>query len=167
VAMLHLIEGPVGAGKSTYAGKLALSEGAVHLNLDEWMVNLFSADRPAEGFITWYGERKDRCIEQIWRVTERLLEADISTVLELGLVQRAARDHFYGRVDAAGYALKIHVLDAGVETRHRRVRARNETGSGTFRMVVSDEIFELANRAWEAPDAGEQGARDIVWLHTD
>jgi predicted kinase len=167
MTVLHLIEGPVGAGKSTYAGKLALSEGAVHLNLDEWMVNLFSADRPAEGFMTWYAERKDRCIEQIWRVAERLLEADISAVLELGLVQRAARDHFYGRVDAAGHTLKVHVLDADVETRRQRVRLRNETGSGTYRMVVPDEIFELANRAWEAPDAAECEARDIHRVLTD
>ena len=167
MATLHLIEGPVGAGKSTYAGRLALAERAVHLNLDEWMVNLFSPDRPAEGFMAWYAERKERCIEQIWRETERLLDAGITTVLELGLVQRAARDHFYGRVDAAGYPLKVHVIDADEETRRQRVRARNESGSGTFRMVVSDEIFELANRAWEAPDAAECEARDIECVRTD
>ena len=167
MAILHLIEGPVGAGKSTYAGRLALTEGGVHLNLDEWMVTLFSPDRPAEGFMAWYAERKERCIEQIWRVTERLMDSDIPTILELGLVQRAARAHFYERVDAAGYALKVHLLEAPVETRRQRVVRRNETGSGTFRMVVSDEIFELANRAWEAPDAAECEARDIECVRTD
>jgi len=161
MAILYLIEGPVGAGKSTYAGRLALSEGAVHLNLDEWMVNLFSRDRPAEGFMEWYAERKHRCIDQIWRVTERLLEAGTSTVLELGLVQRVARAHFYERVDVAGCALEVHALEAPLAIRRQRVRARNETGSGTYRMVVSDEIFELANRAWEPPDDAEREARQI------
>ncbi len=167
MATLHLIEGPVGAGKSTYAGRLALAEGAVHLNLDEWMVHLFSPDRPADGFMPWYGERKDRCIDQIWRITERLMDADITTVLELGLVQRAAREHIYARADAAGYVLQVHVLDTPRETRRQRVRARNETGSGTFRMVVSDEIFELADGAWEAPDEWECQARGIKLVHSD
>lgn len=31
---ITLIEGPVGAGKSTYAAKLALDQTAVHLDLD-------------------------------------------------------------------------------------------------------------------------------------
>ena len=167
MATIHLIEGPVGAGKSTYAGRLALAEGAVHLNLDEWMVNLFSPDRPAEGFMAWYAERKERCIEQIWHVTTRLLDARVDVVLELGLVQRAAREHFYGRVEAAGYALTVRVLDADVETRRQRVRSRNESGSGTFRMVVSDEIFTLANGAWEAPDETEGATRQIEWVRTD
>ncbi|MGE0623856.1 MAG: AAA family ATPase [Pseudomonadales bacterium] len=167
MAMLYLIEGPVGAGKSTHAGRLALAERAVHLNLDEWMVNLFSPDRPSDGFMAWYGERKDRCIEQIWRLTERLMEADVTTVLELGLVQRAAREHFYGRVDAAGFPLSVHVLEAGLETRRQRVRSRNESGNGTFRMVVSDEVFELANGAWEPPDDAECEARGIEWVRTD
>lgn len=166
MAILHLIEGPVGAGKSTYAGRLALAEGGVHLNLDEWMVNLFSPDRPAEGFMAWYAARKERCIEQIWHVTERLMEADIPAILELGLVQQAARAHFYARVDAAGYALKVHLLEASVETRRQRVRKRNESGSGTFRMVVSDEIFELANGAWEPPDDVEHTVRGIERVRT-
>jgi predicted kinase len=65
MASIHLIEGPVGAGKSTFAGRLALTHNAVHLNLDEWMVRLFQADRPEADFMEWYLERKQRCIEAL------------------------------------------------------------------------------------------------------
>ena len=46
MARVHLIVGPVGAGKSTLAGQLGREHGAVRLILDEWMAALFSADRP-------------------------------------------------------------------------------------------------------------------------
>ena len=131
------------------------------------MVTLFSKDRPAEGFMEWYAERKDRCIEQIWHVTERLLDAGVDAVLELGLVQRAAREAFYARVDAADRPVRITVLDVPAEVRRQRVMARNETGSATYRMVVSEEIFELANGAWEAPDEAEIAQREIEVVTPD
>lgn len=164
MAAVHLIEGPVGAGKSTRAGRLAEELGVPWLDLDDWMVTLFSPDRPPEGFMQWYADRKARCIEQIWQVTERLLAADIGVVLELGLVQRADRSAFYQRVDQVGCELVVHVLDVPRDVRRERVRQRNFAQGSTFKMVVSDEIFELADAAWEAPDEIECGMRRIRTL---
>lgn len=161
MATIHLIEGPVGAGKSTYASRLALDHAAPHLDLDEWMVTLFRPDRPEVEFIAWYAERKQRCIEQIWRLTCELIEADSNVVLELGLVRLADREDFYRRVDMAEYELAIYVLDVPVDVRRQRVRGRNEQQGSTFKMAVSDEVFELANGAWQAPDDVECTAREI------
>lgn len=158
---IHLIEGPVGAGKSTYAGKLALSQQAPHLNLDEWMVTLFSPDRPADGFMEWYGECKRRCIQQIWDVACELLNTTDHVILELGLVQLADREDFYRRVDGTDFELRVHLLDTPLEVRRQRVRGRNEEQSGTFKMAVSDEMFELANSFWQEPDEAECVARNI------
>ena len=164
MAAIHLIEGPVGAGKSTLAGRMARELGIPWLDLDDWMVNLFSPDRPAEGFLEWYTDRKNRCIEQIWRVTERLLAADVGVVLELGLVQRADRSAFYERIDAAGCGLQVYVLDVPRDVRLERVRGRNAGQGETFKMAVSDEIFAIADAAWAAPDEIEREARHIQIL---
>ena len=43
---VHLVEGPVGAGKSTYSSTLVLRTNGVHVALDEWFVALSSPDRP-------------------------------------------------------------------------------------------------------------------------
>lgn len=39
--ILHIIEGPVGAGKTTYANQLGRDLGTPPLVLDAWMTNLF------------------------------------------------------------------------------------------------------------------------------
>lgn len=161
---IHLIEGPVGAGKSTFAGRLSLELKVPHLNLDAWMVTLFAPDRPDEDFMAWYAACKGRCIEQIWAVACDLLDCGIDVILELGLVQRSDRDAFYARVDGTDYALKVTVLDTPLELRRQRVRERNTKASGTYRMSVSDEVFELADRFWESPDEAEIGARQIEVL---
>src|SRR5688500_9099140 len=49
MARVHLIIGPVGSGKSTFALQLARERGALRLNLDEWMALLFRPDRPETG----------------------------------------------------------------------------------------------------------------------
>ena len=159
--MLHLIEGPVGAGKSTFARELSARHKAPHLNLDEWMVTLFRPDRPSEGFMAWYADRKARCIEQIWNTACAIEDAGSSVVLELGLVQSSLRNAFYARAEHGQRELTVYVLDVPREERWRRVQQRNDEQSDTFRMEVSEEIFQIADAAWEPPDEIELQERAI------
>ena len=165
MATIHLVEGPVGSGKSTYSAQLSLQHSAPKLDLDEWMVTLFRPDRPSKDsmsdFMQWYSDRKDRCIEQIWKVACELIDTGTDVILELGLVQSDDRAFFYNRVDVAGYQLKVYVLDVPKEVRQQRVRNRNEQSDGTFKMEVTDEIFEIANAAWQAPGEVETREREI------
>ena len=162
MATLYMLEGPVGAGKSTLAAKLAAVHMAPHLNLDDWMVTLFRPDRPATDFISWYMDRKSRCIEQIWTTTQSLLAVDVSVVLELGLVRYADRQPFYQRLDDSGVEAKIFVLDVPREERWRRVQLRNRTKGPTYRMEVTEQVFEIADDAWEMPDDLEVEIRGIT-----
>lgn len=164
MAVIHLLEGPVGAGKSTLATQLSFEHKAPHLNLDEWMVTLFRPDRPETDFVPWYQDRKARCIAQIWASATALLDLDISVVLELGLVQRADRQAFYERVDMEDRALRIYLLDVPRDVRWARVQKRNQEQAGTYRMAVNEQIFEMANRAWEAPSLQEIEERQIETL---
>ena len=165
-ARIHLVLGPVGAGKSTFAQDLARRHGALRLTLDEWMAVLFRPDRPQTGLAEWYVERAGRCVEQIWALAQALVASGKGAVLEIGLLQRAAREAFYRRVEAAGLRLSVYALDAPRELRRARVQARNEQRGPTFSLHVPAEIFELASDLWE-PIAPEEGqGRELSFIDT-
>lgn len=161
---MHLLLGPVGAGKSTHARALVESRRAVHLDLDDWMARLFRPDRPDEGVVQWYGERADRCVAQIWDTALKIIDAGTEVVLEIGMLRRAQRERLYGWVDAAAVDLKVIVLDAERDLRRARVERRNEERGPTFSMVVPPEVFEFASDLWEAPEADEIEAREMARL---
>lgn len=164
---IHLIEGPVGAGKSTSARALSEQEHAPRLILDQWMTALFAPDRPSTDTLAWYIARKERCVQQIWRVAQDILAAGSGVVLELGLIQRRDRARLYGWVDQTGHTLTVHVLDADREVRRERVRQRNRDKGDTFAVEVPDHFFEMASDRWEAPDEHECGERDVRFLRSD
>jgi predicted kinase len=167
MAQIHLIVGPVGAGKSTFALQLCRERGGVRLTLDEWMTRLFSKDRPDVGVMEWYVERAERCIEQIWALTEGLIWAGVDVVLEIGLLQRLAREALYARVDARGWVLTLYVLDAPRELRRERVARRNLERGATFSMEVPAHIFELASDMWEPPTAAECDGREARCMRAE
>lgn len=164
--MLHLVLGPVGAGKSTFARQLASEHRAVHLDLDAWMAVLFAADRPATDTLPWYVERTQRCVAQIWSLAVQLGAVDTNVVLEIGMIQRSDRERLYAWVDDARLALQVWVLDAPREIRRVRVEQRNAERGATFKMVVPPAIFELASDLWQAPDEGECSARSVTFVAT-
>lgn len=141
-ARIHLILGPVGAGKSTFAVGLAHEQHAVRLTLDEWMATLFRPDRPDEGAMAWYVERTARCLEQIWILSQRLIAVGTNVILEIGLLSRR-------------------------DVRRRRVEERNRVRGATFSMVVPPEIFELASDLWEPPDRVECEGLEVHFVRTD
>lgn len=166
-ACVHLVVGPVGAGKSTFALQLARERSAIRLTLDEWMTQLFRPDRPATDRIPWYRERAQRCIDQIWTLARQLTACGHDVVLEIGLLQRDERERFYARIDHAGLPLTIHVLDAARHIRRDRVLQRNREQGPTFSMPVPPDIFELASDLWHPPEHDECEGRDVRFSRTD
>ena len=161
---VYLIEGPVGAGKSTFSKSLSNRLNVPYMNLDAWMVKLFRPDRPSTGIIEWYRERKQRCIEQIWDISLDILKSECDVILELGLVQRSDRQAMYELIRAEGFNALVYVIDAPKEERRARVKRRNFEKGSTFSMEVSDEVFEFANNLWEIPDIIECEQQEVIFI---
>ncbi|WP_266157491.1 AAA family ATPase [Dyella silvatica] len=166
-ARVHLIVGPVGAGKSTYALQLAQQHNAVRLNLDDWIAELFSQDRPHEDTMAWYIERTRRCLRQIWKISQSLIGVGTDVVLEIGLIQRHEREAFCAQIDEQAIDLTLYVLDAPRDIRRQRVQQRNAEKGATFSMVVPAEIFELASDLWQPPMAADCAGRDVRFVELE
>lgn len=152
---VHLVIGPTGVGKSTYAKKLAQQEQLVRFSIDEWMVTLFGKDRPVDADYLWYKDRIDRATEKIWNLSTQILALGMGSVLEIGLTQKADREAFYQRVISSHGHLTLHVLEAPVEVRWDRVTHRNNGQGETFSMEVTRGMFDFVEGMWEPPEEAE------------
>jgi predicted kinase len=159
---LHLIIGPVGAGKSTFARRSAARQGGIFVDLDAWMVGLYGDDtRPSENVIAWYLERRERVRGLLWDTTLDILAAGTDVFLEFGLVSAAEREAFYAKARERELELTVYCLDAPREVRRERVTRRNASADG-HTQVVPMEFFERASDAWEPPSDAERSAVDMV-----
>jgi predicted kinase len=154
-ATLHLIFGPCGAGKTTYAHALARRENAVPFVLDEWGVRLFGPDVQGPLDFGFMLERLTRCNALIWSTATAVLGAGTSVVLDLGLMRRADRERVRKNAQEAGLSMQWHFVDAPQDVRRARVAGRNETKGETFVREVPPEMFDMLEAIYEAPAARE------------
>lgn len=157
MATVHLICGPTGAGKTTFARELAAGCNGLRFSIDEWMAALFAADAPEPLTFDWAIERVTRCEEMIWQTGLAALAAGRDIVLDLGFDTRGQRDRFRALAAEAGHGVSLHHVMAPREERLARVRRRNEDGSETLAFTVTDGMFDFMESRFEPP-APEEAA---------
>jgi predicted kinase len=154
-ATLHVIFGPIGAGKTTYAHALARRVGAVPFVLDDWGARLFGPDVNGPIDFRWMLERLGRCEAQILLTAADVLAVGTPVVLDIGAMRRANRERIRQIAQAKGLSLQWHFVDAPKEVRRARVAGRNTARGETFVREVSPEMFDLIEQLYEAPDPAE------------
>ena len=152
---LYLVAGATGAGKTTYARRLAAERGAVRFSIDEWMTNLFWMDSPAPIQFEWTMERIDRCERQIREQVTMLATVGISSILDLGFTRLDHRAKFATFAHFNGMNPVLMLLDPPTELRWARVEQRNADRGETFRMEVDRSMFDFMEDQWQAPDKAE------------
>ena len=154
-ATVHVIFGPCGAGKTTYAHALARREGAVPFVLDDWGARLFGPDVNGPIDFKWMLERLGRCETQIWLTAADVLAVGTSVVLDIGAMRRANRERVRQIAKEKGLSLQWHFLDAPKEVRRARVADRNTAKGETFVREVSPQMFDLLEQLYEPPEPAE------------
>lgn len=150
-ATLHVIFGPSGAGKTTYAHAFARREKAVAFILDDWMARLFAPDMPEPLEYEWMLERVGRCEAQIWSTAAGVLAAGAPVILDIGLMRKADRARVREIAEAADLPLQWHFVTASAETRRARVAERNVVRGENFAIEVTPELFDFIEGVYEAP----------------
>jgi len=149
VSVVHLICGPVGAGKTTFSRRLELERRALRLSIDEWMLALFGEHMPKAIF----HQRLAACMDLIYGITERSVALGTEVVLDCGYWRREHRDAARRRL--AGLSCKLYYLATPAELRFERLKARNAARPpGTFE--ITREMFDEFERCFEVPAAPEE-----------
>src|SRR5712664_415042 len=88
---VHIIFGPLGAGKSTLARQLSMKVNGVRFSIDEWMHRLYGADLPNPISLAWILPRVQRCEDQMWQTSLQILTSGRDVVLDQGFMTEADR----------------------------------------------------------------------------
>jgi predicted kinase len=154
-AILNVIFGPCGAGKTTYAHAFARREKAMAFILDDWMARMFGPDMPEPLQYDWMIERVGRCEAQIWATAAGAMAAGTSVILDIGLMRKADRARVREIAEATGLPLQFHFVDAPQAVRRARVLDRNVVRGESFAIEVTPDLFDFIEGVYEAPDADE------------
>lgn len=143
VAVVHLLCGLNGAGKSRYAKALP----AVRFSLDELMISRHGLrfDDPA------YASLAAAAREELWLQALSQLRRGASVVLDWNLWSRRLRWDWSQRVIRAGFTVQLHYIRVPVEVAVQRALARRDPGSFG---LTENEVRHLANLL-EEPTADE------------
>jgi predicted kinase len=159
---IHLVLGPQGAGKSTYARTLAKQEGAVRFSIDEWMQALFGPDVPKSMTPSWIMGRVQRCESQIWATASQISRLGGSVVLDLGFTKIENRKNYRRLAADIGSEVHLHVLDAPYAIRKERVMNRNIEKGETFSFEVTPMMFDFMEKEFQIPTEEELSHARLV-----
>lgn len=154
-AVVHLVTGSTGAGKTTYSLELAARDSALRLSIDEWMTALFEPDHPKPLQFEWMMERMNRCEAQMWAVALQMSALGTPIVVDCGLTSQAHRARWAMLAADAGLSVQLHHLDVDADERWRRVQSRNAQRGPTYRLEVTREMFDFVETLWEPPSDDE------------
>lgn len=164
MGVVHLVFGPQGAGKSTFARELSDSVAGVRFSIDEWMGDLYVPDAPKPLRLDWVMARVQRCEHRIWAVASEVAKRGADVILDLGFMKTASRAAFQQLAEREGLAVQMHFVTAPLATRRSRVATRNLEKGTTYSFEVTPAMFGVMEHAFEEP--GEHELALCKVMHT-
>jgi predicted kinase len=147
MAVMVLIVGLPGAGKTSWARRLEEERQGIRLTPDEWMDALFQTNEVN-------GRRWVLESEMLWAVAARALGLGVDVILDYGCWSAEERDLFRTRAQQLGASAEIVVLDLPLPVLWERLEKRNANlPAATFR-VSRDDLQEWSTK-FERPTAEE------------
>ena len=150
MAILHLIHGFVGAGKTTFARQLESDISAIRFTHDEWMVKLYGHNPPEDKFAEYHA----RISSLIWELTTKLLHLDRNVILDFGFWSRADRDEARFKASQAKAEVQLYFVTCSEKVMRDRVAKRNKNLSDDS-LQIDEHAFNLFKHRYKALDDDE------------
>lgn len=150
MATLFLICGLPGAGKTTLAKQIEVSQSALRLCPDEWIEPIL-----ADVTDTVEMDRLRTPVETIqWALAKRVLGLGLNVVLENGFWSRTERLSYRTEAEALGARVELHFLNVDRAELWARLSKRNANlPPGSFK--VTEEQLDTWLGWFEPPAADE------------
>ena len=104
---IYLIVGLPGAGKTTRAKELEVSEPALRLTPDEWQMAVFCGDTPTRWRSKERAEQRDRIEGKLVEVGLRAAQLGVHVVFDFGLWAKEERSALRWLADAVGVRAQV------------------------------------------------------------
>ncbi|CAN7724131.1 ATP-binding protein [Rhizobium sp. LjRoot98] len=152
---IHMVAGPIGVGKTTYAQELTDRINGVRFSIDEWMLSLFGPDILAHPDPTWIFDRVKRCNRRILDTALPVALRGVDIVLDLGFTLQDERKAVADAAHASALIVEMHWLQGPKSLRWERVEKRNDQGGKTFAFKITRSMFDFMEARLEEPDSEE------------
>jgi predicted kinase len=145
-AIVYLIVGLPGAGKTTRAKELEISAPALRLTPDEWQIALFDGENPAD--------KRDLVEGKLIQIGMRAAELGTNVVFDFGFWGRDERSALRWIAATLGVRSKVVYLPIDQEEQRRRITNRfATTPEQTF--SITDGELEQWRTQFQPPDNEE------------
>ncbi len=151
MAILHLMVGLPGSGKTTRAKELEREHNALRLTPDEWHLFLFGHDVDEDA----HDERHTKVEQVMWTVAARVLALGTDVILDFGCWAREEREDFRARARALGADFRLHYMDVSLDELKRRLVVRNRFAGDRPVFYISDENLREWAALFQPPGADE------------
>lgn len=150
---IYLIVGLPGAGKTTRAKELEVSESALRLTPDDWQIGIFSGDEPTRWRSKERADHRDRIEGKLVEAGMRAAQLGINVVFDFGLWSKDERSALRWIADSLGVRTEVVYLPIEYDEQRKRITNRCETQPGQFQM--SDAELKQWQIQFQVPDQDE------------
>jgi len=152
MAILTILNGTIGSGKTTYAKKIEEKSNAVRFTCDEWMLELFGeADMERDVF-----ESKITFLEnQFKTLAESFIKNNVDVIMDFGGWEKSDRDKMRAWAGTLKCELNMVYFDTPFEVCKSRVLKRTEDKTENNYMFDEQTIDTLFG-FFEVPEGDEE-----------
>ncbi len=157
MAIVYFLCGLPTSGKTTFAKKLELENGAIRLTLDARMISKYDYSI----FDEEYGRLAAKEKQIMWEEAQVILDQGGDIVLDWSLWSQKARIEWSQKVLAAGYEYQLIYLDVSLNVlRQRSVKRNVEAPPETHFIDVAE--LERFSKIFEPPTSAENLRLQII-----